>query len=53
MSDYIAAGDAKPKTKEEFTESLKKACRTMEDLKRMLNLSDDRDKLKRTASFRR
>ncbi|XP_071538899.1 uncharacterized protein [Panulirus ornatus] len=46
-------GDAKPKTKEEFTESLKKACRTMEDLKRMLNLSDDRDRLKRTASFRR
>ncbi|KAG7162848.1 SOGA3-like [Homarus americanus] len=46
-------GDAKPKTKEEFTESLKKACRNMEELKRMMNLSDDKDRLRRAPSFRR
>lgn len=47
------AGDAKPKTKEEFTDSLKKACKTMDDLKRMMNLLDDKDRLKRAPSFRR
>nr|XP_045620554.1 trichohyalin-like isoform X5 [Procambarus clarkii] len=46
-------GDAKPRTKEEFTESLKKACRNMEELKRMMNLSDDKDRLRRAPSFRR
>ncbi|XP_069996902.1 trichohyalin isoform X4 [Penaeus vannamei] len=46
-------GDPKPKTKEEFTDSLKRACRTMEEMKRMMNLMDDRDRLKRAPSFRR
>lgn len=46
-------GEVKPKTREEFTDSLKKACKCMEDLKRMMNLSDDRDRFKRAPSFRR
>merc|ERR1712142_230000 len=47
------SGDAKPKTKEEFTANLKNACKTMEEMKRILNLTDDRDRLKRAPSFRR
>ncbi|MPC15396.1 hypothetical protein E2C01_008186 [Portunus trituberculatus] len=46
-------GEVKPKTREEFTESLKKACKCMEDLKRIMNLTDDRDRFKRAPSFRR
>ncbi|CAL4063312.1 unnamed protein product [Meganyctiphanes norvegica] len=47
------SGEAKPKTKEEFTTNLKNACKTMEEMKRILNLTDDRDRLKRAPSFRR
>lgn len=43
----------KPKTREEFTDSLRKACKCMEDLKRIMNLTDDRDRFKRAPSFRR
>ncbi|XP_066971727.1 early endosome antigen 1 isoform X15 [Macrobrachium rosenbergii] len=46
-------GEPKPRTKEEFTEALKKACRTMDEMKRMYNLFDDKDRLKRAPSFRR
>lgn len=46
-------GDPKPRTKEEFTDALKKACKTMEEMKRMYNLFDDKDRLKRAPSFRR
>lgn len=49
----VPAGEVKPKTREEFTESLRKACKCMEDLKRMMNLTDDRDRFKRAPSFRR
>ncbi|XP_063870334.1 trichohyalin-like isoform X4 [Scylla paramamosain] len=46
-------GEVKPKTREEFTDSLRKACKCMEDLKRIMNLTDDRDRFKRAPSFRR
>ncbi|XP_064088182.1 trichohyalin-like [Macrobrachium nipponense] len=46
-------GEPKPRTKEEFTDALKKACRTMDEMKRMYNLFDDKDRLKRAPSFRR
>lgn len=45
--------EAKPKTKEDFTESLKKMVRGMEDLKSMMGLLDDRDRLRRATSLRR
>ncbi|KAG0708266.1 hypothetical protein GWK47_024025 [Chionoecetes opilio] len=45
------SGDVKPKTREEFTESLKKACKCVEDLKKIQSLTDDR--FKRASSFRR
>ena len=47
------AGEAKPKTKEEFSEALKKLVRGLDDLKSMMGLYDDRDRLKRATSLRR
>ena len=50
---FVSGGEVKPKTREEFTDSLKKACKYMEDMKRIMNLTDDRDRFKRAPSFRR
>ncbi|KAF2357410.1 Protein SOGA [Trinorchestia longiramus] len=47
------SSDAKPKTKEEFTEALKKLVRGMDDLKGMMGLYDDRDRIRRATSLRR
>lgn len=47
------SGDAKPKTREEFAEALKKLVRGMDDLKGMMGLYDDRDRLRRATSLRR
>ncbi|RXG61632.1 hypothetical protein Avbf_13153 [Armadillidium vulgare] len=47
------AADPKPKTKEEFTEALRRITRTSDDLRVMMSLGDDRDRLRRAPSFRR
>ncbi|XP_076031421.1 uncharacterized protein LOC143019563 isoform X3 [Oratosquilla oratoria] len=46
-------GDPKPKTKEEFTDTLRKLNRTTEEIKCMMNMSNDKDRLKRASSFRK
>ncbi|XP_047737121.1 nucleoprotein TPR, partial [Hyalella azteca] len=47
------SSDAKPRTKEDFTDALKKLVRGMDDLKAMMGLYDDRDRIRRATSLRR